>query len=62
MKVFGKWVTFQAFRARGDGSFSSSYKFRLGGRHVYQFQAVAPAEGQYRNPSGASNTTTVTEN
>jgi hypothetical protein len=62
MRVFGKWVTFQAFRARGDGSFVSSYRFRLGGRHVYQFQAVAPAEGQYRNPTGTSNAITVKEN
>lgn len=61
VKVFGKWVTFQAFRARADGSFASSYTFRLGGRHVYEFQAVAPAEGQYRNPTGTSNTITVTE-
>jgi hypothetical protein len=52
--VYGKWVTFQAFRAKSDGSFSSIYRFRLGGKHTYEFQAVAPAEGQYRNPTGTS--------
>jgi hypothetical protein len=33
----------------------------LGGRHTYQFQAVAPAEGQFRNPTGTSSTITVKE-
>lgn len=59
--VYGKWVTFQAFRAKGNGSFVSSYRFKLGGRHTYQFQAVAPAEGQYRNPTGTSRVVTVSE-
>lgn len=59
--TYGKWVTFQAFRAHSDGTFSSVYRFRLAGRHIYQFQAVAPAEGQYRNPSGASNQVIVIE-
>jgi len=59
--VYGKWVTFQAFRAKGNGSFSSTYRFRLGGKHTYQFQAVAPAEGQYRNPTGTSVVRTVRE-
>ncbi len=59
--VYGKWVTFQALRAQSNGSFSSTYRFRLGGHHTYQFQAVAPAEGQYRNPSGTSVTRTVKE-
>jgi hypothetical protein len=61
ISVFGKWVTFQEFRANADGSFSSTYKFRLGGHHAYQFQAVAPAEGQFRNPTGTSRTITVKE-
>jgi hypothetical protein len=61
VNVFGKWVTFQAFRAKAGGTFSSSYTFRLGGDHTYQFQAVAPAEGQYRNPTGTSKTITVKE-
>ncbi len=59
--AYGKWVTFQAFRARSNGTFSSVYKFKLGGHHTYQFQAVAPAEGQYRNPTGDSSTITVKE-
>jgi hypothetical protein len=59
--VFGKWVTFQALRAKSNGTFVSTYTFKLGGRHVYQFQAVAPAEGQYRNPTGTSAETTVRE-
>jgi hypothetical protein len=59
--LFGKWVTFQAFRAKSNGTFGSTYKFKLGGRHTYQFQAVAPAEGQFRNPTGISSTITVKE-
>ena len=61
VSVYGKWVTFQAFRANGNGSFVSSYRFKLGGRHTYQFQAIAPAEGQYRNPTGTSSVVTVRE-
>jgi hypothetical protein len=59
--VFGKWVTFQEFRAKSSGAFASTYTFKLGGRHTYQFQAVAPAEGQFRNPTGTSSTITVKE-
>ncbi len=59
--VYGKWLTFQAFRAKSDGTFSSRYTFRLGGKHVYQFQSVSPAEGQYRNPTGYSGVVTVRE-
>lgn len=61
VRAYGKWVTFQALRAKTSGSFSSTYTFRLGGHHTYQFQAVAPAEGQYRNPTGTSKTITVHE-
>jgi hypothetical protein len=61
VRVYGKWVTFQAFRANSNGSFTSSYTFRLGGKHLYQFQAVAPAEGQYRNPTGTSRAVSITE-
>jgi hypothetical protein len=60
-RVFGRWVTFQEFRARSNGTFSSSYTFKLGGHHLYQFQAVAPAEGQYRNPTGISPAVSVSE-
>jgi hypothetical protein len=59
--VYGKWTSFQIFRAKTNGTFSSTYRFRLGGRHTYQFRAVAPAEGQYRNPTGSSVTSTVKE-
>ena len=59
--VYGKWVTFQEFRAKSNGTFVSSYTFKLGGHHTYQFQAIAPAEGQYRNPTGMSQIITVKE-
>lgn len=59
--VYGKWLTFQAFRAKSNGTFSSTYTFKLGGKHVYQFQSVCPAEGQYRNPTGTSGVVTVGE-
>jgi hypothetical protein len=59
--LYGKWVSFQIFRAKGDGTFTSTYTFKLGGHHTYQFRAVAPAEGQYRNPTGVSSTTTISE-
>lgn len=59
--VYGKWTSFQIFRAKSNGSFSSTYTFRLGGRHTYEFRAVAPAEGQYRNPTGSSAISTVKE-
>lgn len=61
-RVYGKWVTFKAFRAKANGSFASVYRFKLGGRHLYQFRAVAPAEGQYRNLTGTSRVITVREN
>jgi hypothetical protein len=61
VNVYGKWTSFQIFRAKSNGVFSSTYTFRLGGNHTYQFRAVAPAEGQYRNPTGSSATTTVKE-
>jgi hypothetical protein len=51
---YGKWITFKALRAKPSGKFSSSYTFRVGGRHLYQFRAVAPAEGGYRNLTGNS--------
>ncbi len=59
--VFGGWITFKIVRSKANGKFQASYRFRLGGNKTYQFQAVAPAEGQYRNPSGSSSITTVTE-
>jgi len=59
--VYGKWISFQVFRAKANGTFSSTYTFKLGGKHTYQFRAVAPAEGQYRNPTGTSTTITIQE-
>jgi len=61
VNVYGKWLTFQAFRAKSNGTFSSTYTFKLGGKHFYQFQSVCPAEGQYRNPTGTSGVVTVRE-
>ncbi len=58
----GRWIIFQALQAQADGAFRSTYRFRLGGVHRYQFQAVAPQEGGYANPTGASAAVTVTEN
>jgi len=50
-----------ALRANPNGGFSSTYRFRLGGRHTYQFRAVAPAEGQFRNRTGSSQIVAVHE-
>jgi hypothetical protein len=52
--VGARWITFMALRAKPGGAFSTTYRFRLGGRHTYQFRAVAPAEGQFRNATGNS--------
>lgn len=59
--VYGTWITFAAMRAKSDGSFSSTYRFRLGGIHRYQFRAVAPQEGGYRNATGNSPNVAVSE-
>jgi hypothetical protein len=50
-----------ALRANTGGAFTATYRFRLGGLHTYQFRAVAPAEGQYRDPTGTSSPVTVSE-
>jgi hypothetical protein len=52
--VYSRWITFIVLRAKPSGAFSTTYRFRLGGRHTYQFRAVAPAEGQFRNATGNS--------
>jgi hypothetical protein len=52
--AYGRWITFMAVRANPNGGFSTTYTFRLGGRHTYQFRAVAPAEGQFSNQTGSS--------
>lgn len=59
--VYGGWVTFDALRVSPAGRFSTTYRFRLGGRHRYQFHAVAPKEGGYLNATGTSAAITVTE-
>jgi hypothetical protein len=59
--IYGGWITFMALRANAKGSFAAAYRFRLGGRHTYQFRAVAPAEGQFRNATGSSPAVTVQE-
>jgi hypothetical protein len=59
--VYGRWITFMLLRAKSNGQFSTTYTFRLGGNHTYQFRAVAPAEGQFRNVTGSSAIVTVHE-
>jgi hypothetical protein len=59
--VYGRWTTFVALRTAGNGGWHATYKFRLGGRHVYQMQAIAPQEGGFQNPTGNSLVITVTE-
>jgi hypothetical protein len=59
--VYGPWVTFQALRAGRGGNFKAHYRFRFGGRHRYQFHAVAPQEGGFRNPTGNSAVVAVNE-
>lgn len=58
---YSTWVTFQQVRATASGGFAATYRFKLGGHHVYQFQAVAPAEGQFQNATGRSHAVSVTE-
>jgi len=60
-RAYGRWITFMVLRARPDGTFAATYRFRLGGRHVYEFRAVAPAEGRFRNATGQSGIVTVNE-
>lgn len=59
--TYGRWITFKVTRTEPNGQFHVKYKFRLGGDHTYQFQAVAPAEGGYRDPAGSSNILAVVE-
>lgn len=60
-RVKGPWITFMALRSNRLGRFRARYRFKLGGRHTYQFRVVAPAEGLYRNPAGSSRAVTVKE-
>jgi hypothetical protein len=58
----GPWITFQALRAKSDGSFTARYRFRLGGLHRYEFRAVAPQEAGGDPPTtGVSAAIGVTE-
>jgi hypothetical protein len=59
--IHGPWITFQALQAKSTGSFSATYRFRLGGVHRYQMRAVAPAEAGYRNATGSSTAVLVSE-
>lgn len=59
--TYSGWVNFMVLRANSHGAYSASYRFKLGGKHTYQFIALAPAEGNFHNGSGASNTVTVIE-
>ena len=59
--VHGAWTTFNLLRTHSNGSFSATYRFRLGGVHRYQFRAVAPQEGGFRNATGTSAPVLVTE-
>lgn len=58
---YGKWVTFLQLRTDSTGRFEGAYRFKLGGKHTYQFSAVAPQEGGFLNTSGVSSVVTVNE-
>lgn len=57
----GRWITFRVLRTRPDGTFRVTHRFRLGGNHIYQLQAIAPREGTYRHRAGRSRIITVAE-
>jgi hypothetical protein len=59
--VYHKWITFAVLRTRGSGAFKTTHRFRIGGHHVYEFQAIAPQESGYLNHTGSSRVATVTE-
>jgi hypothetical protein len=61
VSVYEPWSTFKALHSKTDGTFVVTYTFRLGGPHTYQFRALAPVEGQYRNAAGSSSVSTVRE-
>jgi hypothetical protein len=61
VNVYGHWTTFVALHTSSSGAWHATYKFRLGGRHVYQMRAVAPSEGGFQNPTGNSPTITIIE-
>jgi hypothetical protein len=59
--VYGEWVTFAHLRSKANGAWHTSHRFKLGGPHVYQLQAVAPQEGGFLDPTGESGIMTITE-
>jgi hypothetical protein len=59
--IAGPWVPFEHLRAKPEGVFVGHYRFRFGGRHHYQFQAVAPQEGGFDAATGFSSIVMVTE-
>ena len=56
-----EWLTFKQLRAKSNGEFHATYRFRLGGRHFYQFRAVAPKEGGFNAATGRSAIVSVLE-
>lgn len=61
VRRYGKWMTFKHLTAEADGKFKATYRFKFGGRHTYQFAAVAPQEGGFLNTTGTSTVVTVQE-
>ncbi len=62
VNAYGQWTTFAApLRTASDGGWHATYRFRLGGRHVYQMQAVAPREEGFQNATGSSPAITIAE-
>lgn len=61
VRVYTKWITFLELRTGPDGRFTGHYRFRFGGRHVYQFTAIAPQEGGFLDTTGSSRIVTITE-
>jgi hypothetical protein len=60
--IGGAWVTFKVLRTKPEGVFKARYRFRFGGRHRYQFRAVAPQEGDFDADTGTSAIVGVSEN
>jgi hypothetical protein len=58
---YGKWATFMQLRTSSDGHYEAKYRFKAGGKHTYQFSAVAPQEGGFLNTTGSSSLVTVQE-
>lgn len=61
VNVYGPWITFRVLQTQPSGSFTATYRFRLGGDHHYQMRAVAPPEGGFPEPAGRSAPELITE-